>query len=173
MALRGKDQVWTKISLDNVTIEQVSHFNFLGCDVSNTYDNDVDNKLHKYQLMCGTIHRTLRHKTRQDTRLKFYKTMATPVLTYGCETWTTRTRDRQRIQAAEMKFLRQTKGCTLLDHIRNNDIRRDLNIYNINDKIQQYKTNWIEHVHRKTNSLVRHTLQGQRQVGRPIKRYLQ
>ena len=69
--------------------------------------------------------------------------MATPVLTYGSETWTVRKRDAQRIQTAEMKFLRKTKGCTIMDHIRNEQIRKDLNIYNVNDRITTYKNNWI------------------------------
>lgn len=39
----------------------------------------------KYQMMCGMIHRTLKNKTRKDTRIKFYKTIAVPE--YGCITW--------------------------------------------------------------------------------------
>jgi hypothetical protein len=45
--------------------------------------------------------------------------MAVPVLLYGSETWTLRKRDWNRIQAAEMKYLRTVKGCTGLDQIRN------------------------------------------------------
>ena len=37
--------------------------------------------------MYGVIHRTLRTKARKETRLKFYETMAVPVVLYGCETW--------------------------------------------------------------------------------------
>ena len=36
-------------------------------------------------------------------------------------------RDVQKIQTAEMKFLRGTQGCSFLDQRRNEDIRRDLN----------------------------------------------
>jgi hypothetical protein len=45
--------------------------------------------------------------------------MAVPVLLYGRETWTLRKRDWNRIQAAEMKYLRIVKRCTRLDQIRN------------------------------------------------------
>jgi hypothetical protein len=44
-----------------------------------------------------------------------YKIMAVPVRLYGSETWTPRKRDWNRIQAAEMKYLRTVKGCTRLD----------------------------------------------------------
>jgi hypothetical protein len=48
--------------------------------------------------------------------------MAVPVLLYGSETWTSRKRDCNRTQAAEMKYLRTVKGCTKLDQTRNEDI---------------------------------------------------
>jgi hypothetical protein len=78
MAFHGKQSVRTKIVIDNYTLEQVTHLKYLGCDVSYQYDNDVNIKLKKFQNICGTIQSSLRSKTRKDTRLKFYKVMATP-----------------------------------------------------------------------------------------------
>jgi hypothetical protein len=43
--------------------------------------------------------------------------MAVPALLYGSETRTPIKRDWNRIQAAEMKYLRTVKGCTRLDQI--------------------------------------------------------
>jgi hypothetical protein len=54
--------------------------------------------------------------------------MSVPVLLYDIERWTLRKRDWNRIQAAEMKYLRTVKGCTRLDQIRNEDIRNELGI---------------------------------------------
>ena len=69
--------------MDNKSIEQASHFRYLGCDI--TYD--VDHKLAKFQSICGTIQRVLSRKARKETGLKFYKVMAVPLLSYGSETW--------------------------------------------------------------------------------------
>jgi len=44
-----------------------------------------------------------------------------------------------KIQAAEMRFLRRVKGCTRADRIRNVDIRAELNIYSINNRLEEYK----------------------------------
>jgi hypothetical protein len=44
--------------------------------------------------------------------------MAVPVLLYGSETWTLTKRDWNRIQAAEMKYLRTVKGCTRMHRIK-------------------------------------------------------
>jgi hypothetical protein len=52
--------------------------------------------------------------------------MAIPVLLYGCETWTSEKTDWNRIQVAEMKYLRTVKGCTKIDQLRNEDIQNEL-----------------------------------------------
>jgi hypothetical protein len=39
--------------------------------------------LAKFRNVCGIIHKYMKHKTRKDTRLKFYKTIAVPVLIYA------------------------------------------------------------------------------------------
>lgn len=81
-------------------------------------------------MMCSTVHGTLGSRIRKDTKLKFYKVMAMPVLTYGSETWTLTKSNRQRIQPVEMKFCeRRVRGCTLRDQIKNEDIQAELNPY--------------------------------------------
>jgi hypothetical protein len=60
--------------------------------------------------------------------------MAVPVLLYGSETWTPRKREWNRIQTAEMKYLRTVKGRTRLDQIRNEDIRNKSGISLLSEK---------------------------------------
>ncbi|KAJ4432143.1 hypothetical protein ANN_20759, partial [Periplaneta americana] len=117
-------------------------------------DRDIDNKISKFRWICGTINRTLKNKTRKETKLKFYKTMAVPVLTYGSESWIIKERDKSKLQAAEMRFLRRVKGCTRRDLIRNEDIRKELDIYNINEKVEDYKEKWKEHLSRMDNERI-------------------
>ena len=45
---------------------------------------------------------------------------------YGSESWVMNRRSSSRIKSVEMKFLRRTKGCTKLDHIKNEEIKREL-----------------------------------------------
>ena len=49
-------------------------------------------------------------KTRTDTKTKFCKVVARPTQLYGSETWVNPTRDMTRLEAAEMRFLRNVKG---------------------------------------------------------------
>ena len=81
-------------------------------------------------------------KTRKETKLKFYKVMATPTFLYRSESWINNTSERCKIQASEMKFLQSIKKCTRLDHLTNDSIRSDLKIYNINLKIIDYQYKW-------------------------------
>jgi hypothetical protein len=72
-----------------------------------------------------------------------YQVTAVPSLLYGSECWTTRKRDIQKPQAAEMRFLRSVKGCTRPDKIRNEDVRKELGLFSINDRIRRYKQDWL------------------------------
>jgi hypothetical protein len=100
----------------------VRHFNYLGCDISYEKDNDVDNKLAKFRNVCGTIHKYLKHNTRKDTSLKFYKTIAVPIFIYDSEAWVLPKREESKIQSSEMLFLRSVKGCSRIDRIKHDDI---------------------------------------------------
>ena len=41
-------------------IEQVRDFSYLGCNISYSERMEVNNKINKFQRMCGTISRTLK-----------------------------------------------------------------------------------------------------------------
>ena len=58
---------------------------------------------------------------------------------YGCETWTLPKKDISKIQASEMKFKRAVKGCSLRDHLRNDDIRKEKDL---ELQSKEYRQNW-------------------------------
>jgi hypothetical protein len=70
---------------------------------------------------------------------KFYKIMAVPMLTCASENWTIDRLDKKKIESAEMKFLRSVAGCTLLDQNRSTDIRSELKILNLTERIEKEK----------------------------------
>jgi hypothetical protein len=80
--------------------------------------------------------------------MKFYEVVARPTLLYGSETWVTTKRDMTRLEAAEMRFLRNVKGYKRLCKIRSEVIRKELEISGIQDVRSKYKQNWINHVER-------------------------
>jgi hypothetical protein len=99
-------------------------------------------------MLCGTVHRTVKNKTGKETKPKFYKTMAIPASVYGSEIWAPTKKVQTRIQSTEMNFLLKFKGCTKLDHIPNEIIRTEPNLYPVNYTIEQYCNSWLQHINR-------------------------
>lgn len=71
----------------------------------------------------------------RNVKVTIYPSMLRPILLYGSEIWTTTTKTRSKIQAAEMRVLRLIYGVTKRDYIRNERIRREFNVESINNII--------------------------------------
>jgi hypothetical protein len=102
-------------------------------------------------------------------QLKFYKIMAVPMLTYASENWTINWSDKKKIESAEMKFLRSVAGYTILDQKRSTDIRSELKIFNLTERIEKQKQNWQEHILRRNRLpqvLLNYKPRGYRNIGR-------
>jgi hypothetical protein len=101
--------------------------------------------------------------------------MDIPALIYGSEILVPTKKVQTRIKSTEMNFLRKTKGCTKPDHITNEIIRTELNIYPVNDTIEQYRNCWFQHKNRMQDTrlpkkkALRYRPSGKRDIGRPKK----
>jgi hypothetical protein len=54
--------------------------------------------------------------------------------------------DKNKVESAEMKFLRSVAGCTLIDQKRSTYIRLELKTLNLTERIEKQKENWHEHI---------------------------
>ena len=91
---------------------------------------------------------------------------------YGSENWSLNRSDKMKIEAAEMRFLRPMAGYRLLDIKRSSDTREQLGIFNINDKLTQYKINWREQKWMTTDyPKNNYKPEGRRNIGRPQTRW--
>jgi hypothetical protein len=89
---------------------------------------------------------------------------------------TLRKRDWNRIQAAEMKYLRTIKGCTRLDQIRNEDVRNELGISPLSEKVTEYKNKWKTHLQRMKHTRIplqayKYQPSRKRDIDRPRRRW--
>ena len=67
-------------------------------------------------------------------------------------------------------------GYTLWDEERSSDIREQLGMFNINDKLTQYKINWREHIqrmddNRRSKKNLNYKPEGRRNIRRPLTRW--
>ena len=127
-------------TINDETLEQVSHVTYLGCSISYQFSNAVQFKLAKILQLIGTIKRTIFRKVRMENILKTYNTLVLPTFLYGPENWTLTALQRQRIEAADMKLLRPLAGYTLYDH-KNESVSRELQTECILDKTEEYRRN--------------------------------
>ena len=127
------DHLRTKIIINDETLEEVSQFSYLGCNVSYQFSNDVESKVAKFLQLTGTIKRTTFKKARMETILKIYNTLVLLIFLHGSGNWTLTASQRRRIEAAEMKLSRLLAGY----------IRRELEITVILDKVDEYRRNWL------------------------------
>ena len=112
----------------------------------------------------------------KEANLRIHNITAKAALKFGNEAWVLKKREEQRLEAAQMKFLRHLLGITKLDKERNQCIREKTGAQNIVKKIKQYHKKWLQHVQRMdTNIIPKQALQyrpkGRRNIGRPKKRW--
>jgi hypothetical protein len=180
MPFKGRDQVRTKIVIDNKIIEEVNSFNYLGNIIPYEKELDNANKLHNYLKITGVLNNVFKpQKPLKKTRIKLYDTLVLPVLLYGSETWTIKARDARRITTAEMKYLyvRITAGYIWTDYKTNKQITKELKITPILDKLVEYERKWIQRINRMPRNILPRVTKhycpaGRRNHGRPLRRLL-
>jgi len=106
----------------------------------------------------------------KETKLRIHNITAKAALKFGSEAWVLKKREEQRLEAAQMKFLRHLLGITKLDKEKNQCIREKTGEENIVMEIKQYQEKWLQHIQRMdTNRIPQQALQykpkGRRHIG--------
>ena len=112
----------------------------------------------------------------KETKLRIHNITAKAALKFGSEAWVLNKRQEQRLEAAQMTFLRHLLGITKLDKEKNQCIRQKTGAQNIVKEIKQNQKKWLQHVQRMdTNRLPKQALQykpeGRRNIGQLRKRW--
>ena len=88
-----------------------------------------------YGVLCD-------RKMNAEIKGKVYRTVATPALMYGAETWTLKKAQEKKLGVAEMRMLRWMCRATKLDKIRNERIRGTTKVGKITTKVQEMRLKW-------------------------------
>ena len=72
----------------------------------------------------GAIRRHFGKQMNKETKLRILNITAKAALKFGREAWVLKKREEQRLEAAQMKFLRHLLGITKLDKEKNQCIRQ-------------------------------------------------
>jgi hypothetical protein len=120
MAFRGMEPIRSKTCINNKILKQENTFNYLGYNISYEGEKDFNIKAANFVRVLGVINKIFKPSlVSRHTRIRIYKSLARPVVSYGSEAWTIRRTDEKRLISAEMRFLRRTAGYTRWDNKRN------------------------------------------------------
>ena len=75
-------------------------------------------------------------------------TVVRPVLLYGAECWTIRKKEEQILEKTDMRMLRRIKGVTLRDRVKSVEIRKELDVSSIQEKVREMRLRWYGHMQR-------------------------
>jgi hypothetical protein len=115
MAMWGNHIQRVKIVInDNIIERRVTDFKCLGYRISE-FKNDLEDKLQNYNKINGAIRRHFGKQMNKETKLRIYNITAKAALKFGSEAWVLKKREEQRLEAAQMKFLRRLLGITKLE----------------------------------------------------------
>ena len=110
-----------------------------------------------------------------ETKLRIHNITAKAALKFGNEVWVLKKREEQRLEVAQMKFLRHLLGIAELDKEKDQCIGEKKGAQNIVKERKQYQERRLQHVQRMDiNRIPKQAPQYQpkrrRNVGRPRKR---
>ena len=99
----------TACQIDGETMEMMTHFVFLGSKI--TADGVCSHKIKRHLLLGKTITNLDSVLKSRDitlpTKVHLVTAMFFPVVVYGCESWTVKKAERQRIDAFELWYWRR------------------------------------------------------------------
>ena len=95
---------------------------YLGYRISE-YKSDLEDKQQTHNKINGAIRRHFAKIMNKETKLKIHNNTAKTTWKFGSEAQELKKREEQRLEAAQMKFLRHLLGITKLDKEKNRCIR--------------------------------------------------
>ena len=170
------------IKLNNEILEQVSRYKYLGVIIQSngSLREEISQRIGKASKVYGQLGQSFINKKELTTKTKMsiFNSVYCPTLTYGSECWTLETRDKSRLQATEMKFLRRVVGKTKRDKIRNTTIRETVKTDSLEKRIERNQLRWFGHVCRMEENRIPKQIyeckqEGKLPRGRPRKMWIE
>ena len=131
-----------------MSIDKFEKFVFLGSNVPSTED-DVKRRIRLAASAFGRLKASIwsNNSITRQLKVRIYQSLILPIAIYGSESWALRKADTQKLAVFEMRCLRTILGVSLMDKVKNDDIRQRLNIQlSITQVIAKRRLKWFGHV---------------------------
>ena len=161
------------IVIDGKQVEQVDRFMYLGAVV--TQDGGCTASIkERIGMAKGAFDKRrelLKKGFRKGLKKRLVKCLVWPVALYGCETWTLRKAERDKLEAFEMWIWRRMERVSWKDKKSNEQVLHDVGEErSMLETIVKRKKNWIGHVLRgdgMMKDMIEGGIEGKRAVGKP------
>lgn len=173
------DENMNHLRTQSYKFEKVTTFNYLGVSLGQTYKHRIKERIQKGYQALGRNKMLLKSKSiSKANKLKIYKTLIRPVITYALETAVLNKREEEDLKIIERKILRIILGPDTTKGVRrakkNKEIEEELENENIVRLIKATRLKWAGHIMRRRSAeMVRRITQWvplwPRKRGRPRK----
>ena len=179
MHIKGTDSLpddLTKFAVNNTILEKVQHFKYLGSirSADGTCLKDVMTRIAMAKAKMIQLKNIWKDRSIAiNLKLKMLKSLILPVLMYGCEAWTLRKKEEDKLKAAEMWLYRQLLSVSWQDKRTNESVLRELGTKrSLVKEINKRRLRYIGHaIRNQKTDLMSTTLMGRvegcRKKGRP------
>ena len=127
------------------SLRQVNKFKYLGVTISEEGGSEeaVSARVSAAWGKWRDLSRVISDKKiPRKLKIKLYITVIRLVLLYGAECWTVRKKEEHILEKTEMRILRRIKGVTLRDKVKSVDIRKELGVNSIQEKVREIRLRW-------------------------------
>ena len=179
MHIVGKDSLpdeLTEIVVNGTVLEKVEHFKYLGSIKSSdgTCLKDVTTRIAMAKAKMIQLKNIWKDRSIPiDLKLRMLRCLIWPVLMYGCEAWTLRKKEEDKLKAAEMWLYRQLLSIRWQDKRTNESVLLELGIQRcLMNEINKRRVRYIGHAIRNQKTDLMSTalmgrVEGCRKRGRP------
>ena len=159
------------------------NFEYLGTTLNNQnkIDEEISRRIMKGNKAYFANVKLIKSKLiSRQTKMKIYKTLIRPVLTYGAETWTLTSINSNRLRVFERKVIRRIYGPILEGDVwrirTNNEINNILQNEDIVRHIKAQRLQWLGHLERMDGiraprKMYKARMECRRRKGRPRSRW--
>jgi DNA-binding protein YbaB len=169
MVVSRKGGGFVNITIDGQRVEQVKYFKYLGSIITEDGRSLTDIKT-RIALAKDAFNKRKELLTRELSKTlkkRMVKVLIWPVVLYGCETWTLRSDEIDKLQALEMWIWRRLERVSWMEKITNEEVLTMVNETRcLMRTIFKRKKNWMGHVLR-GEGLLRDVLEGRMLGKRP------
>ena len=147
----------TSWQIDGKTMETMTDFIFLGSQI--TADGDCSHEIKRHLLLGRKAMTNLDSilKSRDITlltKVHLVKAMVFPVVMYGCESWTTKKAEHQRIDAFELWYWKRLLRVPWTARRSNLSISKEISLeYSLEWLIPKLKLQFFGHLMQRTDSM--------------------